>query len=95
MVSLWETLDPYNNGSMKFTSLQSDLLRFKVLLGVPEAPNPPKLGRVSPCLFANLHKTSNKQMEKMPKNTLRVSLDVSMKTQKIPKLKLMKTSKRN
>jgi len=34
-------------------------------------------------------------MEKMPKNTLRVSLDVSMKTQKIPKLKLMKTSKRN
>jgi hypothetical protein len=43
---------------MEITSLQSDLLRFTVLLGVLEAPNPPKMGRVSPCLFANLHQNS-------------------------------------
>jgi hypothetical protein len=79
MVSLWETLDSYKDGSMKFTVFSNDLLRYSVLLGVPEAPNPPKLGRVSSCLFANLHKIESKQMQRIPKNTLRVSLNVSIK----------------
>jgi hypothetical protein len=95
MVSLWETLDPYRSGSMKFIRFYNDLERSKVLLGVPKALNPPKLGRVSPCLFVNLHKTTNKLIQKMPQNTLRVSWDVSMKTQKNPKLILRKLAKMN
>jgi hypothetical protein len=80
---------------MRFTSLQNGLGRYKVLLGVPNAPNPPNFGRISPCLFANLHKTTNKTMQKMAKNTLKVSLVISRKTQKNSKLKSMKISKRN
>jgi hypothetical protein len=54
---------------MEFTSLENDLLRFKVLLGVPEVPNPPKMGRVSPCLFNDLQKTASERDQKAPKNT--------------------------
>jgi hypothetical protein len=86
MISLWETLNPYKSGSMKFTILYNGFKRYKILLGVPEAPNPPKFGRVSPFLFSNIHKPASKPIQNMPKNTLRVSWDVSMKTQKNSKL---------
>jgi hypothetical protein len=58
------------------------LLKKGVLPGVPKCPNPPKTDRVSPWLFANLHKTASKQRQKMPKNTLEVSWTYVRKTQK-------------
>jgi hypothetical protein len=73
MVSLWETLDPYKNGSMEFTSLQSDLLRFKVLLGVPEAPNPPKWAEF-PLVYSMTCKKQQVKEIKRPQKTLRKCL---------------------
>ena len=44
---------------------------------VPNAPNLPNFGRISPCLFNDLHKTANKGVQKIAKNILRVSLIIS------------------
>jgi hypothetical protein len=57
--------------------LQKSLGRYRVLLEVSNAPNPPNFGRMSRCLFNDLHKTTNKRVQKMAKNTLRVSLVIS------------------
>jgi hypothetical protein len=56
--------------------------RCKVVLGVLEAPNLQDLGSISPCSSANLHKTTSKPRYNMPKNTLKVSWDVSNKKPK-------------
>ena len=62
---------------------------------VPKALNPPQFGRVSPCLFTNLQKIATKWKQKMPKNFLKVSWGVRMKTQKFLSGKLQKIAKRN
>jgi hypothetical protein len=82
MISFWEACGPYTGQDHQAYKFSNGLLKYEVLLGVPEALIPPKLGRVSSCLFANLHKTASKQRQKMPKNTLKVSLNVIRKTQK-------------
>jgi hypothetical protein len=55
------TCDHSLGGSQVFTMFYKCLLKKGVLLGVPDAPNPPNFGRVSSYLFANLHKTASKQ----------------------------------
>jgi hypothetical protein len=74
-------MDPYNDGS-SLLQCTTILERYLVLLEVPNAPNQPNLGKISPCLFNNLHKTANKKGAKMAKNTLRVSLVISKKNPK-------------
>ena len=67
----------------RFYYLQKSLGRYRVLLEVPNAPNPPNFGRISPCLFNDLHKTTNERVQKIAKNTLRVSLIISENLKKI------------
>jgi hypothetical protein len=78
-----------------FYNLQKALGRYRVLLEVPNAPNPPNFSRISPCLFNDLHKTANKRVQKMSKNTLRVSLVISRKPNIILSKNLQKMAKRN
>jgi hypothetical protein len=59
--------------------------RKRVPLGVPDAPNPLKTDITSSYLFVNLHKTTSKQRQKMPKNTLEVSLVISRKAPNLTK----------
>jgi hypothetical protein len=66
----------------RFYKLQKSLGRYRVLLEVSNAPNPPNFGRISPCLFNDLHKIANKKIHRMAKNTLRVSLVISGKPKK-------------
>jgi hypothetical protein len=61
----------------RFYKLQKSLGRYRVLLEVPNAPNPPNFGKISPCLFKYLQNTANKRVQKKAKNTLRVSLVIS------------------
>jgi hypothetical protein len=69
-------LDPYSNGSRCY-NLYKILGKRRMLPKVPNAPNPPNFDRISPCLFSDLHKTTNTRVYKMAKNTLRVSLVIS------------------
>jgi hypothetical protein len=59
--------------------------RYKVVLGVLEAPNLQDLDNISLCSSTNLHKTASKPRNNMPKNTLKVSWGVSSKSPKFPK----------
>jgi hypothetical protein len=48
-------------GSQALTKFCKVLQSFMMPPGVPNAPNPPKMGRTSFYLFTNLHKTASKQ----------------------------------
>jgi hypothetical protein len=65
--------------SQVFTIFYKCLLKKGVL---SDAPNLPKMDRISSYLFANLHNTESKQRQKMTKNTLEVSLVTSRKAPK-------------
>jgi hypothetical protein len=69
-------------GSQVFTMFYKYLLKKGVLLGVSNATNLPKMDIIFFYLFANLHTTTNKQRQKMAKNTLEVSLVISRKAPK-------------
>ena len=71
------TCDHSLGWSQVFTMFYKCLLCKGVLPRVPDAPNPPKTDRIFSYLFVNLHKTANKQQQKMPKNTLKVSWFIS------------------
>jgi hypothetical protein len=70
------------------------LLIKRVLPKVLKTPNPPKMDRVSPWMFANLHKTTRKHWQKMPKNTLEVSWTYVSETQKNLNKRLKKKYKK-
>ena len=76
------TCDHSLGGSQVFTMFYKCLLCKGVLPGVPDAPNPPKTDILSSYLFVNLHKTANKQQQKMLKKTLEVSWVISRKAPK-------------
>ena len=59
MILLGVTCDHSLGGSQVFTMFQKSLLKNGVLLGVPNALNLQKMGRVSPWLFPNLQKTTS------------------------------------
>jgi hypothetical protein len=61
------TCDHSLGGSQVFTMFYKYLLKKGVPLGVSDAPNLPKMDIISSYLFTNLHKTANKQSQKMAK----------------------------
>ena len=79
------TCDHSLGGSQVFTMFYKCLLCKGVLPGVSDAPNPPKTDKIPSYMFVNLHKTTNKQQQKMPKNTLEVSWVISRKAPKLTK----------
>jgi hypothetical protein len=77
-------MGPHNDAS-SLLQCTNVLGRYMVLLEVPNAPNLPNFCRISPFLFNNPQKTTNKRYKTMEKNTLRVYLVISIKTQNISK----------
>jgi hypothetical protein len=80
------TCDHSLGGSQVFTMFYKCLLCKGVLPGVPDAPNLPKTDKIFSYLFVNLHKTANKQQQKMSQNTLEVSWVISRKAPKEQKM---------